>query len=275
MSTMRGINPYYVLILLYAALVPLEQIYPILGLQNSIWKPYRVVGALVIVLIFLRGRIWFDRFDRRLFLLYLIGALISVFYALFLGGSLNQTIWFLTIIAIPAGVYVATKSWIWDRNQVDTIFMVWTVVNVASVVYSINNPGEYFRITGFFESPGLFSLSLSVSVLYLFTKAMGTGTSPMRFLAVLAYVGVALFLLGGMFASGTRASLLGVFGSIVLTIAALVVTKRRSYVFNSARVLAILVSVGVIASFSFGQLRFSDRLLAVRCCGGGRERGTG
>ncbi|HCQ63678.1 MAG TPA: hypothetical protein DIU07_00170, partial [Rhodobacteraceae bacterium] len=141
--------------------------------------------------------------------------------------------------------------------------------------YSINNPGEYFRITGFFESPGLFSLSLSVSVLYLFTKAMGTGTSPMRFLAVLAYVGVALFLLGGMFASGTRASLLGVFGSIVLTIAALVVTKRRSYVFNSARVLAILVSVGVIASFSFGQLRFSDRLLAVRCCGGGRERGTG
>lgn len=215
----------YILYLLYAYafLVTLEHILFVLYDITTIFKPYRVLGLIIIVIVFFNTGTFIlspkERHDRYLIWFVLFWGLLTFLYILFglninIDGFLNLFIQ----ISLNLAIFLALKQIRLSHYDLMTVlkFYTWGILVNAIVMiteyYFVSNEE---RVSGFMDNPNSGSTAISVSILFIILLLRKNNFSPFR-LSSWFYVTLILILTLAVFAAGSRTGIvLLIVGSIL------------------------------------------------------------
>tara|TARA_X000000368_G_scaffold89881_1_gene68581 strand:- start:17074 stop:18351 length:1278 start_codon:yes stop_codon:yes gene_type:complete len=168
-------EPKFILIAAYSFLMCFEYIFVEALGGDSIFKPYRIAGIILIAYAFLNAcylkKVKLDSYDFLIVLFFSIH-FFSAFSTAGLDGSgmyyTNQNI---ILILLSFLVCFSIKQFL--ENDIKLIelivflFMLATFINVIYAIYSvISNPVSAFRISGFYKDPAIFGVTVSILITY-------------------------------------------------------------------------------------------------------------
>ncbi|MBK8480837.1 MAG: O-antigen ligase family protein [Proteobacteria bacterium] len=233
----------------YVALLPFERLWDNLLGTSTIFKPYRLVGMALLVLLVLRNlatRTAFilDRYDQAIIGVFLWGAAMAGFWHLVNGVSLEPTANEGTLIAFALLTCLALKNTLNQRNHLAIILDVYVLAFVAAMVASVVLVADPFadRFRGLYKNPNQAGFVAALAVLVLVARFyFEAGVGGIR---RISYAALAIGFAAVLALSGSRGSLIGVAAGLV----SFVLTARyaSTVAITRAQRLAI-VGLGVVA----------------------------
>jgi len=225
-------RPAFLLVMAYAIAICFERVIDI-----EVFKPYRLVGATMILLAIARGRIRVDAIARISYAYVALGMLLATLHVLYSGGSMSAMLGDALLWLFNISTYVAICTLLRERREVVLALLVHSLAMlVASYdIYSHSNEllmlgGESIRVSGDFKNPANACLSMLVATMVLISLARAAlarsrGLVP-KVLLLAAGLSIGLFELYVSSLTGSRA---GAFVFVLGIIVYLAVIGRRQF----------------------------------------------
>lgn len=205
------------LIALYSFFICFEYLFVELIGSDSILKPYRIMGILLIGYAILNAlykkNIKLDNYDFLLTIFFLIFYFSAISTAGIDGSDMFFTHTNSILILFSFLVCLSIKQFF--PNNLDVIslvlflFMLGTFLNVLYAIYSVaSNPLNAFRISGFYKDPAVFGVTVSILITYCISQYLFIQNNPR--LKLLIFL-VALISFSVLILSASRTGLLSLF----------------------------------------------------------------
>ena len=236
----------FILIAAYSFLICFEYIFVETFGGDSILKPYRIAGIILISYAFLNAcyfkKVKFDNYDFLIILFFSIH-----YFSAFSTGGLDGSGMYYTnqnIILITLSFLVCFSIKQLLPNDIKLIelivflFMLATFINVIFAIYSvILNPLSAYRISGFYKDPAIFGVTVSILITYCIAHYLYLENNT-KLKIILSIVSILSF--GVLLLAGSRTGLLSLF---------LVISVAGAIKLGLIRTLAVLLIT--IGSFIF------------------------
>ena len=235
------------LVYLYAFLVSFEHILEYVFGIDTIFKPYRVVGILIILLTslyhgsFLHHK---NKNDKYLSAIVIYGGVLTItFYAI--GESINLAGFYNDFLQIFFNLllFLSVKKLELTYEQLDRILLFFTLgimVNSIIMVANYYFIGSTLRESGFMDNPNSAAIAIIISFLYILKSIWKSGLRTFS-LTTLIYVAILAIMALAVFASGSRSGVIFLFIGAILFVAVSV---------KASGILRILL-VGSLLFFSY------------------------
>ncbi len=199
---------------MYAFLVSFEHILLDLFSIDTIFKPYRIVGILIIVLAsFTYGSFLYhkNKIDKYLSAIVIYGGILTIIFytigeSINLAGFLND---FLQII-FNLLIFLSIKKLDLTYKQLNNILFFFTlgiIVNAVLMVINYYFTGSTLRESGFMDNPNSAAIAIVISILYIMKSIWKSRFKAFR-LVNLIYVGIIAIMILAVFASGSRSGVI-------------------------------------------------------------------
>ena len=153
---------------LYAVAICFERI-----IDVETFKPYRIVGGILILFVLIRGRIIADGLTRKAVAYVTVGVLLAVVHAVFGAGSVEGLTTSTLIWLFNIATYVAILSLLQERREVVVVAAVYCGAMLAAavdIVWNVNalrETGILARVAGDFKNPANACLGILAATLFL------------------------------------------------------------------------------------------------------------
>lgn len=233
----------------YVALLPFERLWDNWLGTTTIFKPYRLVGMAMLVLLVLRNlgsrtAIIVDSYDRAMMGLFLWGAAMAGVWHLANGVALEPTANEGTLIVFALLTYLALKNTLRQRNHLALVLDVYVLAFLAAMVVSLVLVADPFadRYRGLYKNPNQAGFVAGLAVLLLVARFyFEAGVGSLR---RMAYVAGALAFAAVLALSGSRGSLIGTAMGLLSFFA----TARHAKAVSVTRAQRVMiVALGIVA----------------------------
>ena len=243
------------LVALYSFFICFEYIYWAFIGGDSILKPYRVIGILIITYTILNAihqKIFrFDAYDFLLIIFFLIFYLSAISTAGIDGSDMGFTHSNSILILLSFLICICIKQiFPNDINVLKLViflFMLGTFLNVLYAIISVvSNPLNAFRISGFYKDPAIFGVTVTILISYCISQYLFIENNlKLKILIIfVVFISFSVLLL-----SASRTGLLSLFVMIA------VVGLIKLGFFKSIIILAgILLSIFFVINIDFANL---------------------
>jgi len=234
---------------IYVALLPFERLWDNWLGSNTIFKPYRLVGMALLVLLVLRNlgaRTTFiiDRYDQAMFGIFAWGAMMSGVWHLVNGVSLEPTTNEGTLIVFALLTYLALKNTLNRRDDLAVVLDVYVLAFLAAMVVALVLVADPFadRYRGLYKNPNQAGFVAALAVLLLVARFyFESGVGNLR---RITYAAGAIGFAAVLALSGSRGSLIGA----GLGLLSFVVTARHASTVTITRVQRLaIVGLAIVA----------------------------
>lgn len=246
------------LLSVYVFLIPFENLWGYLFGSQTVLKPYRLLGLVVVAVHWMknlgRGRRYrLDGLDRGFVAIFILGQVMAVVWYVLAGTSdLGRSISDGTLAVFAFLVYLTIKREAYEPAAMARLLRAFVAGTAISVIlaYALGVTVEG-RFSGFFNNPNSLAVavvgSLLVTVAWsLFGRRRGAG------LDYLVQGGLVLLLLATLLFTGSRGAIIGAVASVPLLGFALVArsgpARQRSLMRVAAFVPVVLIAGVVLAS---------------------------
>ena len=230
---------------LYAVAICFERVVNI-----EILKPYRLIGAALVLLMMVRGRLRLDRLERLAIAFVLSGFLLALLQTMLASESLTRLFMILGMWSFNLATFIALSSLLKDRREVVLIAIVHAVAMLiaaygisSSAMNVADEMGITSRISGDFRNPANACVSMLFSCMVLLTvlRRRASMRGPLtRLFKVIAMFAIPLYYLYTSTLTGSRAGA----GLLVVGLAVYCVSTSLR---RMAIVLAFIAIVGGVA----------------------------
>lgn len=213
------------LLLLFTALLPYERFWDVLATEDSIFKPYRIVGLAALGLwtlwILSTGRRFrLDVGDKSYIVIFTWGILIALFWSQIYPNNLDYTGHGAQLTVFALAMYIFTKRLAPNPREIEWIFIAYIVGLIGSVAWAVNLGDSAGRFRGMQNNPNQLGISAGICFIFLLGQFVHKARAKLRWQVV--RVGLAVAALAAIGMSGSRGAALGTsVGAAVILILAL------------------------------------------------------
>ena len=243
------------LVAFYSFFICFEYIYWAFIGADSILKPYRVIGILIITYTILNAihqkKFKFDSYDFLLIIFFLIFYLSAISTAGIDGSDMaftqSNSILILFSFLICLCIKQIFPNDINVLKLVIFLFMLGTFLNVLYAIISVvSNPLNAFRISGFYKDPAIFGVTVTILLSYCISQYLFIENNPKLKILIIfvAFISFSVLLL-----SASRTGLLSLF----VMIAAVGIIKL-GFIKSIIILLSILLSILFVVNIDFTNL---------------------
>jgi|TARA_B110000259_G_scaffold50037_1_gene58782 O-antigen ligase len=243
------------LVAFYSFFICFEYIYWAFIGADSILKPYRVIGILIITYTILNAvhqkNFKFDSYDFLLIIFFLIFYLSAISTAGIDGSDMGFTHSNSILIVFSFLICLCIKQiFPNDINVLKLViflFMLGTFLNVLYAIISVvSNPLNAFRISGFYKDPAIFGVTVTILLSYCISQYLFIENNPKLKILIIfvAFISFSVLLL-----SASRTGLLSLF----VMIAAVGIIKL-GFIKSIIILLSILLSILFVVNIDFTNL---------------------
>ncbi len=234
----------------YVLLLPYEYLFVEFFESRTIFKPYRIIGIVLIVTWGFRkmGSFKLDSYDIKFILFFFWGICLTFFWMIVSGeGEPDYTKHEFTLIFFAFLIYIVVKNSNLNFHDMENLlntFVAGTVSSIFLMLY-LNQFSFTGRFSGFFRNPNSLAFTVGISMLILLSKLLFPKTkfSPLK---KTYYISVSILLFIILILSGSRGGTIAfLIGSLILIYFSLGnVTKKRN-----SRLHQFLIAFVVISAF--------------------------
>lgn len=222
----------YLLIVLYAALLPFERILRFVSasIADSIFKPYRVVAMVVVVLwaawLTVSKRRWRpDLGDKTFFAIFLYGLVMAFFWNALGSADLDYVTGNLPLILFAVSIYVIVKDLHLEEREIERILAAYFVGLAIAMAISIST-GDGFsgRLRGFYKNPNQLGVAATTCLLFWIAQFLFvTKARPLAQILRVVCAGVAVAFIGF---SGSRGATVGAAAAVLVMLVVSLLRRR-------------------------------------------------
>ena len=244
------LRPTVLLVALYSIAICFERI-----IEVDIFKPYRLIGATLIFMAVVGGRLIVDRMARLALLYVVLGFALGVSHVLLVSASLSELLGDSLLWLFNVASYIAICSLLRSRRELTLVLVVhaaamlfasYDILNHSAEMFLIE--GESVRVSGDFKNPANACLSMMVAALVTMSVLRGVLAKRRGFLATLLAMSFGLAVgLFELYVSSLTGSRAGAFMLLIGLLAYLLVLGRR-------RIALVLAAVGIGAAVLVTQM---------------------
>ena len=243
------------LVAFYSFFICFEYIYWVFIGADSILKPYRVIGILIITYTLLNAihqkNFKFDSYDFLLIIFFLIFYLSAISTAGIDGSDMaftqSNSILILFSFLICLCIKQIFPNDINVLKLVIFLFMLGTFLNVLYALISvISNPLNAFRISGFYKDPAIFGVTVTILLSYCISQYLFIENNPKLKILIIfvAFISFSVLLL-----SASRTGLLSLF--VMIAAAGII---KLGFIKSIIILLSILLSIFFVVNIDFANL---------------------
>jgi O-antigen ligase len=250
--------------LLYAVAICFERVVNI-----EILKPYRLIGAAIVLLMMVRGRLRLDRLERLAIAFIVSGFLLALLQTMLASESFIRLFMILCMWSFNLATFIALSSLLKDRREIILIAVVHALAMLVAA-YGISSSamnvademGISSRISGDFRNPANACVSMLFSCMVLLTvlrRRVGMRGPLTRLFKVAAMFVIPLYYLYTSSLTGSRAGA----GLLLVGLAVYCVSTSLRRMAVALSFLAILA--GIAYSIAPQDMNLAERnILALR-----------
>ena len=203
---------------------------------TNIFKPYRVVGIILTLLLFVtiilsKNKLRFDKFDKGLLFIYVYGFMAGLIHYAFGYGNLYSLINNALLIFQTYFIFVAIKNLYITHQTMQNILSVFVAAVFINTLYFqlFVTPDALTRESGFFKNPNQAALAVVIAVFILIYQIINDINFKRSFIISLK-IAVIIFFFFSIFNTGARGAVLGLFaGSLIFFYFNLKTTRYRFF----------------------------------------------
>lgn len=195
---------------LYAIAICFER-----SINIEIFKPYRLIGAAIVLLMLIRSRVRLERLERLAIAFVLAGFLLALLQTMLASESYARLILILGMWSFNLATFIALASLLKERREVALVGVVHALAMLVAA-YGISSSafgaademGITSRLSGDFRNPAnaCVSMLFSCTVLLTILRSKGSVREPlMRLFKALAMIALPLYFLYTSSLTGSRA----------------------------------------------------------------------
>ncbi len=256
---------YRRLLVLYVFLLPYEGILGQLAGTSTVLKPYRLVGLVIIGLLFFRildpkKRLRVDAYDTVYLVMFGWGLFMAVFWYLVAGtGRIQWALWDSTLIVFAFAVYLAIKNEADSIRDAELLLNTHVLGTLSSIILQslLGVDATAGRMAGFYGNPNGFAVAIITALLVSISKLL-FAPSRRSLQNYLWNGGVTITLVIALLFTGSRGPILG----LLVSLAAFAIPLlRRSHRLGErtmtrlAGILPVLMIAGMGLSLAYTEYR--------------------
>ena len=236
--------------LLFVFLLPYELLWTMLFNSNTILKPYRLCGALMVALFIYRvvtGRVQLrlDRYDKAFLFIFAWSFMLVIFWSI-VHGRVDYEMAIRSTILEAFGLFsvIIIKCELKHIEEMDSLWWAFCLGTLTASLIAVvaGGPTETLRFTGLYENPNSLSFSAVACILFLVMHFL-VNLRKSRLFSILKLACIASFLYF-LIQSGSRTGLLALPPCLLLV---LFFTPKNASSQSKRNPLLLLVLVGSVA----------------------------
>ncbi len=257
----------FLLVQLYVALLPFEKLWAKLLGEDSVFKPYRIVGMMLMMIGVFRlfgagAKLHFNKFDMNYAMLFIWGMTLAFFWSLVGNADLKYTWQIAPLYAFAFGVYFVVRNTNLTLPQIERLMACHVVASAVGVLMSGNQNEE--RLRALYKNPNSLGVAAGASMVFLFASFMfaSPGRKIAKQVAVIATMAAFAMILALTGSRGAGAATAIGMGCILYMAS----TDKHGGAFRVNRMVIFF------AGACIGVLIFGDRIYEVIATGSNKYR---